>query len=447
MTEQRALRYYRAALSGAVLLLLLLTGGKTEYLAPCGVVLILLVSVGLVFLKNTHLLTLPFLLLCLMLIFCYDSFNVFIGYVWFAPVPVIALVVHILRLRPQRKLGRSFYPLVAVALASCLGGIGMISAAEYFAPISLFYMFGLGPGLVLVYVLMKNEITTRADERCFLADLSVLAVTAAVVVVGYYLLAIPRFANEGLWQIIPQWSNNVGTLLMLSFPTLFVRARRNMAYLPLALFVALVTVFCGSNATIPLAGLETLVCLGYLAWAERRPRYRIFLWVFVGLLTVAAVSGVIAFVVLDPVQNLSYSIRDRLALLKRGWENFLENPVFGSGFGYRGNADLYSGKQGTINWYHLFVAQVVGGLGVVGILAWGYQLIVRFRLAYRTRGTNAFAFGLCYLGLLLMSMLNPGEFCPVPYAFLAVTFFVMLERHDPNPFVPFWHKLKGKGDH
>ena len=75
---KRAMRYYRAALSAAVLLLLLFTGGKTEYLAPFGVVLILCMSAGLAFLKNTRLLTLPFLLICLLLIFCYDSFNVFI---------------------------------------------------------------------------------------------------------------------------------------------------------------------------------------------------------------------------------------------------------------------------------------------------------------------------------------------------------------------------------
>ena len=443
---KRAMRYYRAALSAAVLLLLLFTGGKTEYLAPFGVVLILCMSAGLAFLKNTRLLTLPFLLICLLLIFCYDSFNVFIGYVWLAPIPVAALVVHIVRLRPRLIVGRSFYPLVAVALATCLGGVGMITAGEYFRPVALFYVFGLGPGLVLVYLLMKNELFTRKDERSFLDDLAVFSFTAALVVVGYYLLSISRIRTEGLGAVVPQWSNNIGTLLMLSFPALLLRARRNMAFLPVGLFVGLVTVCCGSGAAIPLAGTELLVCLGYLALMERRRRYRVGLRISFLLILLAAIAAVVAFIALDPMQNLSYSIRDRMELLGRGFDNFAENPLFGSGFGYLGNADLYSGKQGTINWYHLFVAQVAGGLGIVGILAWGYQLITRLFLAYRVRGTNTFAFALCYLGLLLMSMLNPGEFCPVPYAFLAVTFFAILERHDPKPFVPFWHKLKGKGE-
>lgn len=432
-TEKRRMLYYRAGLSVGVLLLLLLTGGKTEYLAPCGVVLILAMSVGLAFLKNTRLLTLPFLLLCLLLIFCYDSFSVFIKYVWFVPIPLAAIVIHVVRLHPRLLIGKCFYPLVAVSVATVLGGIGMISAADYFRPIALFYVFGLGPGLILVYLLLKNEFRERADERSFLADLAVLSVTAAIVVVGYYLASIPQIREKGWGAVTPQWGNNIGTLLMLSFPALFVRARRNMLFLPLGLLVAAITALCGSNAAVALAPIEALCCLGYLAITEKRRRFRIPLRAFFVGVMLCAVAAIVAFVAVDPMKNLSYSLNSRWRLWQRSLENFAQNPLFGSGLGYRGNADLYSGKVGTINWYHLFVAQVVGGLGTVGVLAWGYQLTVRFRLAYRRRGANDFAFGLCYLGLLLMSMLNPGEFCPVPYAFLAIVFFVMLERHDQRP--------------
>lgn len=442
---RRGMLYYRAGLSFGMLLLLLFTGGKTEKLAPFAVLFIICLSVGLIVMRSTRLLTYPFFMICLMLIFCYNSFSVFVKYVWLIPLPVAALAAHIVRLRPVLRVGRSFYPLVAVALATCLGGIGMISAAEYFRPAALFYVFGLGPGLVLVYLLMQNELRDPGDEQAFLADLMALSVTCAIVVAGYYLLSIPRFETEVWGMIVPQWSNNIATLLMLSFPTIFVRARHNMLYLPLGLFVALATILCGSNAAIALASLELLVCFGYLAFTEWRRGYRLPLIIALAIMTCLAVVAVIAFILGDPTHNLSYSIRDRMALLKRGFENFVDNPLFGCGFGYLGNADIYSGKTGTINWYHIFVAQVAGGLGIVGVVAWGYQLLVRFGLAFRARGTRTFAFGLCYLGLLLMSMLNPGEFCPVPYAFLAVTFFVLLERHDKKPFTPFWHKLKEKG--
>ena len=118
----------------------------------------------------------------------------------------------------------------------------------------------------------------------------------------------------------------------------------------------------------------------------------------------------------------------RWKLLARGFEDFAKNPLFGSGLGYCGNADLFAGKQGTINWYHIFISQVVGGLGIAGILAWGYQLYTRACLSLRVWRTTDFGFALCYFGLFLMSQVNPGEFCPVPYAFLAVCFFVAIEN-------------------
>lgn len=445
ISEKYRMQCYRVGLSLVVLFLLLFTKGETEKLAPFALVFILLIAAGLVFLRNTRLLTLPFLLLCLLLIFCYDSYDFFIRYIWLAPIVIVAILVHVIRLRPRLLVGRSFYPLVAVSVATVLGGVGMISAEEYFRPVALFYVFGLGPGLVLVYLLLKNEFRTKEDERSFLADLMMLAVTAALVVFGNYFLHLPSILADGRFPT-PQWSNNIGTLLMLSFPPFFVMAGKRYRYLFLGLFTAFAAIICGSNGALVAAGCELLVCLCYLLWIERRPRYR---WITGALLlcAVVAATAIVAWVFLmDPLKNMSFSLNSRVALLQRGWTNFLENPLFGSGFGYLGNADLYTGKKGTINWYHLFVAQVAGGLGIAGILAWGYQLLVRFRLAFAARGRASFAWGLCYLGLLAMSMINPGEFCPVPYAFLAVAFFVMLERHDPKPFEPFWHKLKKKGD-
>ena len=62
----------------AVFLIAVLTGGETARLAPFAIALLLLISVGLICLRDTRYLTLPFLLLTLLFIFCYDSFSVFI---------------------------------------------------------------------------------------------------------------------------------------------------------------------------------------------------------------------------------------------------------------------------------------------------------------------------------------------------------------------------------
>ena len=118
----------------------------------------------------------------------------------------------------------------------------------------------------------------------------------------------------------------------------------------------------------------------------------------------------------------------RLQLLSRVKSDFSTNPVFGVGIGYTGNADIYSPVKGAMNWYHMWTAQIVGGLGVVGILAYGYQLAERIFVFFKNKNLITLTMLLSYGGLFLMSQVNPGEFCPIPYAMLAVTYFILMEQ-------------------
>jgi hypothetical protein len=44
-----------------------------------------------------------------------------------------------------------------------------------------------------------------------------------------------------------------------------------------------------------------------------------------------------------------------------------------------------------------------------------------------------------------MSQVNPGEFCPMPYTALAVTFFIIMEKDEDNiDFKAWWSKIKAK---
>jgi hypothetical protein len=76
----------------------------------------------------------------------------------------------------------------------------------------------------------------------------------------------------------------------------------------------------------------------------------------------------------------------------------------------------------------MFWPQIVGSMGLLGVLAWGWQLVTRARIAFAVRCTPAFFIMLCYAGLLLMSQVNPGEFCPFPYAVSAVYMVALSER-------------------
>ena len=411
----------------AVFLIAVLTGGETAGIAPFAIALLLLISAGLVLLRDTRYLTLPFLLLCLLLIFCYDSFSVFIRYVWLIPIPVLALIWHIIRLRPRILTGPTLPPLIAVAVATLLGGIGMISPADYFRPASLGFMLGLGPVLVLSYLILKNTVRDACDREMLAEDLLRWGLVAAAIVFWHN---IPLFIQNGLAQLFagPQWANNIATMLMLALPApLAVRKRRFYHYgLTFLMFVA--GMLAGSRGAQLFIGIEFLACFLWAWRTEDEPIRR--LWSRTFFLLSLMATAYLGYVLLINIRTLGFYNPGevRWPLLRRGFADFKQNPLFGSGLGYRGNADLYSGKQGTINWYHISVAQIVGGLGAVGALAWLWQLFARARVALCAWRDRTFGFALCYLGLFLMSLVNPGEFCPVPYAFLAVYFFAAIEN-------------------
>ena len=132
-----------------------------------------------------------------------------------------------------------------------------------------------------------------------------------------------------------------------------------------------------------------------------------------------------------------------MSLLERVKVDFKSNPVFGVGIGYTGNSDLYNPVKGAMNWYHMWFAQVIGGLGLVGILAYGYQLVGRIIIFFRSRSLLHFTFLMSYAGLFLMSQVNPGEFCPMPYAALAMTYFALMEKDSRDIRDVFRRKKAG----
>ena len=417
----------RLACAVSVFFVAVLTGGETERIAPFAVVLICLLSLGLLILRSAKYLTLPFLQLSLLLIFCYDSFSVFIKYVWLFPIVLVGMAVYLIRKKLPFLCGASLFPLIAVSVATLLGGVGMISAADYFRPASLVFMAGLGPGLVFSYWIMKAELKEEQARSAFLRDLLYWGMTAAAIVFWYVMPLVIEYRSLYGFEP-PQWSNNIATMLMIALPCALAQKKRGVWHYFLLVIMFGATLLAGSRGGQIFVGIELVACC-FWAWRTESDyvkriwnrTYFIYAVMVVGyLLSLLVYNAFVAGLIRDG--------EARWKLLARGFEDFCQNPLFGSGLGYRGNADLFDGKAGTINWYHIFISQIVGGLGIVGILAWGYQLYTRFCLSLRAWRMNEFAFALCYLGLLLMSMVNPGEFCPVPYAFLAVCCFAAIEN-------------------
>ncbi len=116
--------------------------------------------------------------------------------------------------------------------------------------------------------------------------------------------------------------------------------------------------------------------------------------------------------------------------LSRLKDDFLSNVLFGRGIGHENNLDVYTPKKGGMNWYHMWLPQIIGSMGLVGIFAYFSNLILRIHLVFKKNSLFSITVGLSYLGLFLMSQVNPGEFCPFPYSMLAVILFCSIDRFN-----------------
>ena len=96
----------------------------------------------------------------------------------------------------------------------------------------------------------------------------------------------------------------------------------------------------------------------------------------------------------------------------------------------------HAGVEGSIVWYHNLIAQILGSMGLVGVVGYGWLFYDRVRLLWRKRSRTTMAFALSYFAMLLISMTNPGMFCPMPNALLMVAMFVVVERQPDTAAVP-----------
>lgn len=395
----------------------------------------LIISLLLVVCEDISVTTLPFLLACTFVLKCYNSFDTFIVFAPLGVIPIAAFLFHFIKYRKPYQIDKSFFGICAVAFAISAGGAFFISPEDYFSGTSLFYIAGLGIGMVGAYLLMKSEFVERDSyslrERLF-------AVFFIAGLFGTFMLGAHYVENfKTIWEaktINIQWSNNLSTLMMFFLPIPFYYAlKKNRIFILFGFLFYLTIVLTASRGGLIMGGIELFLCCLYVARYDKPLRYVFLLLCATGVVFLAFNSDLLTRI-------FSFSGKDafisqdepRFQSMFRAIDDFLANPVFGKGLGYTGNIDLYSPVKGAANWYHMMPFQIIGSLGLIGVAAYGYQFFGRVRLIFAKASPSSLALGLSYAGILLMSLVNPGEFCPVPYELLAVLLFIFLELPNEN---------------
>ncbi|MBQ7653613.1 MAG: O-antigen ligase family protein [Clostridia bacterium] len=377
----------------------------------------------------------PALLVSMFSIKCYNSFEIFIRHWPLGVVVVACLVFHFIYYRFKVEIGPTFWGLLGVSVAVTLGGVGKITAEQYFSPTALFYTLGLGFGMLGAYVLMSAHIGRGKGYQLnikFANIMVMMGVYACFMVLHHYLIHF-NIVLEGNGVLAFQWRNNIATFLMLALPFPFYKSSKNRhIYLYVGVMMYLCLLLTGSRGAFAFGSVEFAMCvISVLVYDRKNRKSNLLLFAVMIGLSMLFLGKILNFFS-DVTNRLTIESGEfdvRLKLYKRAVEDFLSNPVFGRGLGYMGNRDIHPSTQFALCWYHSLPFQIIGSFGIVGVLGYGVQYFFRFKVLiedFRSR-LNITVF-LSFAGLQMMSMVNPGEFCPIPYALLCVMMFIVVEK-------------------
>ncbi len=418
-------------------------------------VLLLIGAVGIVFSGNEIIGTLVFTLICgatlaltddwmpvLQIIMfttcfairCKNSFSTFLGYWWILLIMVPLVICHFVRFRAHFAKGMCFNGILATSVAVTLGGIGIISAKEYFSYTSLFYVFMLGFAMLIIYSYMSANL--KARENYSYAEKFSKLMVCVICLLGVCLFE-EYFSNRELltegFEIIPfQWRNNAATTLMLAMPFAFYLSRKDFGLFFIGILDYILILFTGSRGGMLFGIVELIICIIVMFILDKRHRPAIAAIIGVSLVITALTYKIwidtLSYTLMRLVDPNENSIR--LQLIPRGIEDFKSNPLFGRGIGYMGNRDVHKSADFALCWYHCSPIQVIGSFGILGIAAYGYLAYLRIKTLLKNFTFFNIIMFISYIGLEMMSLVNPGIFAPFPYLFLITLYFVMMEKSN-----------------
>lgn len=363
---------------------------------------------------------------------CKNSFDEFFRYRFLTIPLAIMFFSHFFLYRTKLSKGKCFWAIFAASSATTLGGIGIISAKEYFSPTSVFYMIMLGFGMLLIYSYLCSVLRLREEyefsERFSKLMASIIPMLSLCLFQEYF---SRREEFLSVLGVIPfQWRNNASTLLMLAMPFAFYLSAKFYGWFYVGILSYVAILFSGSRGGMIFGLAELILCLAIMLLVDKKHRKYTIITICIGLAGIFLLRKILFDVIgytierlLDPNEN---SIR--LGLIPRGIEDFLSNPLFGRGLGYMGNRDIHHSADLNLCWYHCSPIQVIGSFGLAGVVAYGFLVFTRIKLFIKNITFFNIMIFASYIGIEMMSLVNPGVFAPFPYLFLVTAFFVIIEK-------------------
>jgi hypothetical protein len=383
---------------------------------------------------------LPFFLMFLMAAPLYDTLNVLVPYA-FAAIPFLAaLVVHLLIWPCPILIGQNGRGLVLISFATLLGGCDVMTMQQASSPLTLYYSLGLGVGMLALYLLFRSRL---AEKRSYdLGDRLVSLFYAMGIFAA--LLVIPPYVQN--WQDFTQtltmpdfpYRNFCTTVLLVTLPATAYFARRHKAHLLTTAAFLLALLFTGSRSALLFGVVMAALCCIYLVRCgviSKKVMLALGGVAVIGF-AVIGINGVAQLYLDRMVNGTLISVNEpRWRFFICAARDFMSHPIFGIGLGNDLHAAVFSGVKGSMVFYHNLVAQVVGSMGLLGIIAYTISITDRIQILRRAKTPFSSAMLLSYVGMLLISMTNPGGFCPLPNSGMMVLMISVVEVLSGEPAI------------
>lgn len=391
---------------------------------------------------------------------CYNSLDDFMSIIpIFIPLVAAFLFNIIVYFKKPCIKGSQFWPMLWVSIAVLLGGIGVISAKDYFSGASIYNMLGIGFGMLLIYCFFYAKIE-HTDKYLLIEKLSqimvVIGLFISFMIFAHYVLNVNMVIDKGGIFYI-RWRNNASTILMMATPFAFYLGNKKPYTAVLAFIFYIAMLLTGSRGGMLFGSIELIMCLVMYILYDRRRRLGYVLicvcFFFIALVFLPEITSFVSstaqrlFKVLNQFLLGGPDTETRVRHYARGVQDFCNYPVFGTGLGNLKNRDIFKSKPGSLCWYHCAPIQVIGSFGIVGVLAFTYQFIKRNILIWKKATLFNMTIFLSYVSLELMSLVNPGIFCPMPYLLLVIIYLIVVEKSndtEPQVKVPILKKFREK---
>jgi hypothetical protein len=269
--------------------------------------------------------------------------------------------------------------------------------------------------------------------------------------ISYYIMNIDTVV--ALRSIIyMQWRNNISTFFMFAMPFAFYKASKKPWFSAIGFLFYGSILLTGSRGGLLFGGIEFFMCIALLLSYDKRHRLPyIAILIGIALAVFFYFQDFYSFFG-ETFDRLIMGLRGndkevRLGLFARAFYDFRSNPVFGTGLTYFGNRDVFHNAKFALCWYHCEPLQIIASFGIVGVVAYVYQALTRLFIMLRRTTVFNVAVTVSYLGVEMMSLVNPGVFCPVPYLFLVTMFVVIVEKCNEkgeNEAIEIFRKKNGK---